>query len=162
MYQKREFGFGGNRGGGFGGGRPQFRSTAPVKEGDELDVTIEAVGSKGDGIAKKDGFILFVPGVKQGDRVRIRITKVLSKVGFAEVAGQAQSAPEGASTTSQELPDTPQESQEEPAKDSENFGEETSETPAEPTEETAEGTPEGASETDEDSSEESTEEGEEE
>ncbi|MBI4139978.1 TRAM domain-containing protein [Candidatus Woesearchaeota archaeon] len=160
MYQKREFGFGGNRGGGFGGGRPQFRSTAPVKEGDELDVTIEAVGSKGDGIAKKDGFILFVPGVKQGDRVRIRITKVLSKVGFAEVAGQAQSAAEPGSTqSSQELPDTPQESQEEPAKDSENFGEET---PVESTEETAEGAPEGASETDEDSSEENAEEGEEE
>lgn len=133
MFQKREFGFegrsggfGGGRSGGFGGGRSSFRSTAPVKEGDELDVTIEAVGSKGDGIAKKDGFILFVPGVKQGDRVRIRITKVLSKVGFAEVAGAAQSsAPEQPATQSTEdLPDAPQASAEAPAQDSESFGEE--------------------------------------
>ena len=35
--------------------------TAPVREGEELDVTIEAIGDKGDGIAKKDGFVLFVP-----------------------------------------------------------------------------------------------------
>lgn len=62
---------------------------APVRVGDELDVTIEAVGEKGDGVAKKDGFVLFVPGVQQGDRVRIRVTKVLRKVGFAEKVGDA-------------------------------------------------------------------------
>ena len=31
---------------------------APVNVGDELDVKIEAVGEKGDGIAKKEGFVL--------------------------------------------------------------------------------------------------------
>ena len=30
--------------------------SAPVNVGDELDVKIEAVGEKGDGIAKKEGF----------------------------------------------------------------------------------------------------------
>lgn len=60
-------------------------STAPVRVGEELDVTIEAVGEKGDGVAKKNGFVLFVPGVKAGQQVRIRVTKVLRKVGFAEV-----------------------------------------------------------------------------
>lgn len=64
--------------------------TPPVKEGEEIDVRIEAVGEKGDGVAKKDGFVLFVPNVKEGDEVRIRVTKVLRKVGFAEVIGQAQ------------------------------------------------------------------------
>lgn len=58
---------------------------APVEIGEELDVKIEAVGEKGDGLAKKDGFVLFVPGTKQGDEVKIRVTKVLRKVGFAEV-----------------------------------------------------------------------------
>ena len=33
---------------------------APVNVGDELDVKIEAVGEKGDGIAKKEGFVLFL------------------------------------------------------------------------------------------------------
>ncbi|PIN78502.1 deoxyribonuclease, partial [Candidatus Woesearchaeota archaeon CG10_big_fil_rev_8_21_14_0_10_34_8] len=37
-------------------------NTAPVQVGEELDVTIEAVGEKGDGVAKKNGFVLFVPG----------------------------------------------------------------------------------------------------
>lgn len=64
--------------------------TPPVKEGEEIDVRIEAVGEKGDGVAKKDGFVLFVPNVKEGDEVRVRVTKVLRKVGFAEVIGDAQ------------------------------------------------------------------------
>ncbi|MFH1650005.1 MAG: TRAM domain-containing protein, partial [Candidatus Woesearchaeota archaeon] len=57
------------------------QQSAPVKEGEVLDVTIEAVGEKGDGIAKKEGFVLFVPGTKQGERVKIKITRVLKSVG---------------------------------------------------------------------------------
>jgi predicted RNA-binding protein with TRAM domain len=63
-----------------------------VKVGEELDVRIEAVGEKGDGIARKRGFVLFVPNTKEGDEVRIRVTKVLRKVGFAESIGAAQGA----------------------------------------------------------------------
>ncbi len=58
---------------------------APVKMGETHDVFINAVGGKGDGIAKVKGFVLFVPNVKKGDYVKVRITKVLPKVGFAEV-----------------------------------------------------------------------------
>jgi len=72
-----------------GSGRDFSRQNfAPVKVGDELNVKIEAVGEKGDGIAKKDGFVLFIPNTKQGDEVRVKITKVLPKVGFAEVIGE--------------------------------------------------------------------------
>lgn len=60
-------------------------TTQPVNEGEELTVTIEAVGEKGDGICKKKGFILFVPKTTEGEVCKIRVTKVLSKVGFAEV-----------------------------------------------------------------------------
>jgi len=35
----------------------------PVEVGEELDVVIEAVGEKGDGIAKKNGFVLFPSGI---------------------------------------------------------------------------------------------------
>ena len=65
------------------------RSFAPVREGDELDVKIEAVGEKGDGIAKKQGFVLFVPNTKEGDEVRVKVTRVLRNAGFAEVIGGA-------------------------------------------------------------------------
>lgn len=103
------------------------RSFAPVKVGDELDVKIEAVGEKGDGIAKKDGFVLFVPGTKQGDEVRIRVTRVLQKVGFAEVAGEKSQ--EAGESSEESAPEENYESSEEPAEeqysgeDSENFGE---------------------------------------
>ena len=65
---------------------------APVKAGEEYDVTINAVGEKGDGITRVKGFVLFIPGVIAGDKVKIRVTKVLEKVGFAERVGQG--APE--------------------------------------------------------------------
>lgn len=85
----RREGFGGGRGfRGGGGGRDFDQKIAPVKVGEEVDVTIEAVGAKGDGIAKKEGFVIFVPNTSTGDNVKIRITKVLSNVAFAEVAGK--------------------------------------------------------------------------
>ena len=136
MYGERRSG--GFRGSGGGGGM----STPPVKVGEELDVTIEAVGEKGDGLVKKNGFVLFVPGVKEGQQVKIRVTKVLRKVGFAEVIGQGAPAAEGA--PSEEAPaEAPAEeapAEEAPAEssqDSESFGEEA---PAEeaPAEETSE------------------------
>jgi len=104
---------------------------APVRQGEELDVKIEAVGEKGDGIAKKNGFVLFVPNTKQGEEVRIRVTRVLKKVGFAEVVGKAQ-GPIGASepahqTTHKPKRDEPQEDiQIDESKDSEDFGDDKS------------------------------------
>lgn len=88
MYGDRNFG--GGRGGGYGGGFSNDRQmTPPVREGEEVDVTIEAVGEKGDGIAKQKGFVLFIAGTKVGERVKIRITRVLAKVGFGQVIGPA-------------------------------------------------------------------------
>ena len=72
------------------GNRGFQRVAPPVREGEEIDVTIEAVGEKGDGIAKVRNFVIFVPNTKQGDTVRVRITKVLKRVGFAEVIGEAK------------------------------------------------------------------------
>jgi predicted RNA-binding protein with TRAM domain len=115
--------FGGNRGRG-GGGFGNRGPMVPVKVGDELDVAIEAVGEKGDGIAKIRGFVIFIPNVSEGDQVKIRVTKVFRKVGFAEVigAGEAKAAEE-----------------EKAPEESESFGEEeeTSEEPAEPEKEEA-------------------------
>ncbi|MEG9195203.1 MAG: TRAM domain-containing protein [Candidatus Methanoglobus sp.] len=71
MYKLREFG--------------GFERKPPVQVGDVRSVRIEALGSSGDGIAKINGFVVFVPGVKVNDEVNIRITKVLRKYGFGEV-----------------------------------------------------------------------------
>jgi len=79
-------------GGGFRPRKPFNAPRSPVREGEELDVMIESVGEKGDGIAKVKGFVIFVPNTKENDAVRIKVTKVLSKVGFGEVIGKAQPA----------------------------------------------------------------------
>ncbi len=100
------------------------RSSAPVNVGDELDVKIEAVGEKGDGIAKKDGFVLFVPNTNAGDEVKIRVTKVLRTAGFAEVIGTGKAGkeekeePEEAAEQAEET-----EEPEETPEDTEDFGE---------------------------------------
>jgi 23S rRNA (uridine2552-2'-O)-methyltransferase len=62
----------------------KHRITAPVRAGDELDVDIEDVGGEGDGIAKVEGFTLFVPDTETGETVRVRVTDVKPRFGFAE------------------------------------------------------------------------------
>lgn len=112
--------------GDFGGGRrgPPGRDIAPVSVGEELDVMIEAVGEKGDGVAKVKGFVLFIPNVKEGQNVKVRVSKVLRKVGFADVIGEGSATPAAAASGAQEMaPPEPEPSPE----DSEDFGEEPAE-----------------------------------
>ena len=77
---------GGYNRGGFGGGGSSssaggFRSfkPKPVEVGKEYDVTISDVSRRGDGIAKIDGFVIFVPGAKQGQQARIKVTQVSNR-----------------------------------------------------------------------------------
>ena len=44
-----------------------------------------ASASKGDGIAKKDGFVIFVKGARQGDTVKVRITDVRERFSTGEI-----------------------------------------------------------------------------
>ncbi len=95
----------------------------PVEVGEELDVVIEAVGEKGDGIAKKNGFVLFIQGAKEGETVRVKITKVLQKVGFADVVGKAESVPQpDRPKTIDKFPDAEEEKRD--YEDTEDFGDE--------------------------------------
>jgi len=86
----REGGFrsGGFRGGGFGRGPPRESKPKPIKEGEEYTVKITDVGAKGDGIAKIENFIVFVPGTKKGDEVKIRIKQVSERFAVAEKIGE--------------------------------------------------------------------------
>ena len=58
--------------------------TPPVKEGNTYTVKIESTGREGDGIAKIDGFVIFVPGAKIGEEIDVKINKVTRRVGFGE------------------------------------------------------------------------------
>jgi predicted RNA-binding protein with TRAM domain len=61
----------------------------PVKEGQELELTISEISHRGDsGIAKVNGFVVFVPGAQPGDRVQVRIVKVTSRWAAGEVISQ--------------------------------------------------------------------------
>jgi 23S rRNA (uridine2552-2'-O)-methyltransferase len=58
--------------------------TAPVAAGDELTVEISDEGREGDGIARVDGFTVFVPDADVGDRVEVRIEDVKPRFAFAQ------------------------------------------------------------------------------
>ncbi|MCJ2519721.1 MAG: TRAM domain-containing protein [Candidatus Thermoplasmatota archaeon] len=66
---------------GFGTGPYQ----APVEEGKVYEATIEDLGREGDGLARIENFVVFVPGAKVGDRVKIKITRVLRRMAFGEI-----------------------------------------------------------------------------
>jgi len=65
----------------------------PVKQGDELDVEISEVSRKGDGVARVQGYVIFVPSTKQGERKRIRVSQIRPNYAVGEVLGEAQSQP---------------------------------------------------------------------
>lgn len=48
----------------------------PVKEGDIVEVEIVEKSRRGDGVARVEGFVVFVPGAEPGQRVKVQIEKV--------------------------------------------------------------------------------------
>lgn len=105
---------------GFGNrrGRPSGPQSfeKPVKEGAEYDVVINEVGAKGDGIARIQGFVVFVTGAKQGERLRVKITRLMRNFAIAEKVGPAQAAEEApekeASEGAREAPEEAEETTE--------------------------------------------------
>jgi predicted RNA-binding protein with TRAM domain len=57
----------------------------PVELGEELEVEITELSPKGEGIAKNQGFVIYVADAKLGDRVKVKITKVTDKAANAQV-----------------------------------------------------------------------------
>ena len=59
----------------------ETKRTRPAR-GQELELTVDALAYGGAGIARLDGYVIFVAGAMPGDRVRARVGK--AKRGFAE------------------------------------------------------------------------------
>lgn len=55
-----------------------------IEEGGTYEVRIDAVGSKGDGIAKVDRYTIFVPRAAKGDVVKIKVRRISGNLAFAE------------------------------------------------------------------------------
>lgn len=68
----------------FRSSRPYPLHSMPVKENQEMEVVIDDIGSKGDGIARIEGYLIFVPRCKIGERVKVRIRSVSEKFAVAE------------------------------------------------------------------------------
>ena len=56
-----------------------------LKKNDEIVVDIIDYGADGEGIAKVDGYTLFINGVLKGEKCKIHILKLLKDYGFAKV-----------------------------------------------------------------------------
>lgn len=61
-----------------------FLQTRPVKENQEMEVVIDDIGSRGDGIARIEGYLIFVPSCKIGERIKVRIRSAGDKFALAE------------------------------------------------------------------------------
>ena len=66
-------------------GRPRFNMKAPVEVDKEYEAEIEDLSRRGDGIAKIEGFVVFVPNTEQGQQVKFKITRVGSRFAIGEL-----------------------------------------------------------------------------
>lgn len=139
--ERREGGFRRSSGGrGFGGGfrergrggfgersfpRREF-TEAPIKEGEEYNVSISEVSRRGDGITRIENFVVFVPNTKKGDNVRIRIKELRGRSAVGEVITKGSAEPE-AEVVEEEAEevasDEESEAEVEKEEDEEDFGE---------------------------------------
>ena len=86
----------GRSSGGFGGNRRFNDGPKPVETGKEYDVSITEISRKGDGIARVEGFVIFVKDGKAGQNAKIKITQVGGRFASAEIVGSSQPAAEPA------------------------------------------------------------------
>jgi predicted RNA-binding protein with TRAM domain len=57
----------------------------PVEVGKEYNVSISEISRRGDGLTRIEGFVVFVPGTRQGQNVRIKITQVSDRFASGQV-----------------------------------------------------------------------------
>jgi predicted RNA-binding protein with TRAM domain len=75
-------------GGGYGGGRGRGYNSfgpKPVEVGKEYDVQVTETSNRGDGIARVQGFVIFVRNGKAGENVKIKVNSVGSRFAIAEI-----------------------------------------------------------------------------
>lgn len=80
MSYERRGGSGGRFGGSFG--------PKPVETGKEYDVQITEISRQGDGIARIQGFVIFVKGGKPGQNIKVKVTNVGARFATAEIVQQ--------------------------------------------------------------------------
>jgi predicted RNA-binding protein with TRAM domain len=85
-------GFGSRRG--FGGRREGGFAPKPVEIGKEYEVDISETSRRGEGIARIQGLVIFIPNTKPGDHVKIKIKSVSRRFAEAEVVKKGKAEAE--------------------------------------------------------------------
>ena len=64
-----------------------------LKKGTDVECTVESIAYKGKGVAKLDGYTLFVPNTAPGDRVKVRVIKKKKRYGEAKLLELLEPSP---------------------------------------------------------------------
>ncbi|HWE82135.1 MAG TPA: TRAM domain-containing protein, partial [Gaiellaceae bacterium] len=67
---------------------------APVQRDEELELDVDSLAFGGNGVARLDGFVVFVRAGLPGDRVRARVTKVQRRHAEAVMTEVIEAGPE--------------------------------------------------------------------
>ena len=62
-----------------------FGDPKPVELGKEYDIQVTERSDRGDGIAKIQGFVIFVKNGRVGDKVKVKVTSVGNRFAIAEI-----------------------------------------------------------------------------
>jgi 23S rRNA (uracil1939-C5)-methyltransferase len=73
---------------------PATPQSARPRPGDEVDVTVDTLAYGGKGVARLDGYVVFVQGALPGDRVRARVEKSKRAYAEARVVSVLQPSPD--------------------------------------------------------------------
>lgn len=65
-----------------------------LKKNDELELLITGTTHDGSGVGRHEGFALFVPGAIEGERVQVRVLKLLKNYGFARLLAVLEPSPD--------------------------------------------------------------------
>ncbi|GBG94741.1 TrmA family RNA methyltransferase [Ligilactobacillus salitolerans] len=83
-----------------------MKNKAPVSKNEELTATIEDLTYQGMGVAKVDGYPLFVAGALPGEQVKLHVLKADKKYGFAKAIDYLTTSPDRVAPGKKELVQT--------------------------------------------------------
>ena len=69
------------------------QKTPPLKRNDEIELTVDAFGSEGQGIGRYDGFAVFVPFALPGETVRVHIIKATTSYAIGKLLSISVKSP---------------------------------------------------------------------
>ena len=101
------------RRGRFGGGS-RFGGPKPVESGKEYDVQVTEISRKGDGVARIQGFIVFVKGGRVGQKTKVRVTHVGDRFATAETINGGEQQQQQSAEQSPDIVSPPVREEEKP------------------------------------------------